>query len=43
MLSNEQELASLRKKVKKLKQENKTLKETLKKFVKLMEAVVRSK
>ena len=41
MLSSEQELASLRKKVKKLKQENKTLKETLKKFVKLMEVVVR--
>ena len=43
MLSSEQELASLRKKVKKLKQENKTLKETLKKFVKLMEVIVRGK
>lgn len=40
MLSNEQELATLRKIVKKLKRENKILKETLKKFVKLMEAVI---
>lgn len=39
MLSNEQELATLRKMVKKLKRENKTLKETLKKFVKLMEGI----
>ena len=43
MLNNEQELATLRKKVKKLKQENKALKELVKKFVKLMEAVVRRK
>lgn len=43
MLNSEQELATLRKKVKKLKQENKTLKETLKKFVKVVEVVVRGK
>lgn len=43
MLSNEQELATLRKMVKKLKRENKILKETLKKFVKLMEVVIRGK